>query len=69
MKPAQAEALETRVSMSAKRPEYKSLARAMLPAVREYFRNPENERAFKEWQKKKTAERYQHSAEKGAIAL
>jgi len=41
----------------------------MLPAVREYFRNPENERAFKEWQKKKTAERYQHSAEKGAIAL
>lgn len=58
MRAAEAETMETRVSMSSRKPEYKSLARAMLPAVREYFRNPENEKAFQEHERqKKTADR------------
>ena len=55
MRPAEAETMETRVSMCGRKPEYKSLARAMLPAVREYFRNPENEKAFQEYQRQKKA--------------
>jgi len=49
LKAARAEEMRVTVSMEAKKPDYSSLARSMLQAAREFYQNPENEKAFQKW--------------------
>ena len=37
-------------------PDYMVLARALLPKIREAFQNPEYEKAFQEWKRKRETE-------------
>ena len=68
------------VRFSGKDPNFKKTAAMMLTACREFYQDPENERAFQEWKAKKgrrehgekdilrTAEHYQHGGRVADLA-
>ena len=47
---------------SGKRPEYKKTAAALLERCREFYQNPENERAYQEWKAGKKGQHEQKAA-------
>ena len=43
--------IQATVRASGKRPNYRKTAAELLKACREFYQNPENEKAFQEWKK------------------
>lgn len=39
------------------KPDYRPLGRTLLEAVRKFYEDPENEKAFQEWKRKREAEK------------
>ena len=46
-----------RVTKAETDPDYTKTAQALLERCREFYRNPENEKAFREWMKEKEAKK------------
>ena len=38
-------------------PDYMQMARHLLPKIREFYQNPENEKAFQEWKRARDEKR------------
>lgn len=49
------EELRIVATMCRKKPDYQPLAQSLLPVIRAYFQDPENEKKFQEWLKEKEA--------------
>ena len=54
---AKAEDLRIEACMTGTKPDYRTGARILLPAIRRFYENPENEKAFQEWKKARDAAR------------
>lgn len=46
-----AEEIRVAVTVSEEKPNYKKTASALLDACRKFYQDPENEKAFQEWQR------------------
>jgi len=51
------EELRIVATMCRKKPDYQPLAQSLLPVIRAFYENPENEKEFQEWLKKRKAEK------------
>lgn len=54
---AKAAELRIMAAMSREKPNYSAMAGTLAGSVRRFFEDPENERAFREWQKDREAKR------------